>query len=127
MLKTVEEKYRTERQKFEEEEQRSKRFHALQRELAQVQERLVGLAAQQENLKQKIGGLQQQQAQLAEARGEFAGFEAEQKNFHLLDMQRQRQLNRDTYTTQIQALQAPIRQSRDKLAAFDFTGLPEPK
>ena len=118
-LKTVEEKYRTERQKFEEEEQRSKRFHALQRELAQVQERLVGLAAQQENLKQKIGGLQQQQAQLAEARGEFAGFEAEQKNFHLLDMQRQRQLNRDTYTTQIQALQAPIRQSRDKLAAFD--------
>jgi len=118
-LKTLEEKHRTERQKFEEEEQRSKRYHALQRELAQVQERLAGLAVQQENLRQKIGGLQQQQVQVADARGEFAGFEAEQKTFAQLDVQRQRQLNRDTYTSQIQALQAPIRQSRDKLVAFD--------
>ncbi len=121
-LKTLEEKYRTERQKFDEEEQRAKRYHALQRELAQVQERLAGLSGlyvQQENLEKKIGGLQQQQAQLAETRGEFAGFEAAQKTFAQLDAQRQRQLNRDTYTSQIQTLQAPIRQSRDKLAAFD--------
>ncbi len=118
-LKTLEEKYRFERQKFDEEEQRSKRFHALQRELAQVQERLAGLAVQQENLGKKIGDLQQQQASLADIRSEFAGFEAEQKNFAQLDAQRQRQLNRDTYTSQIQTLQSPIRQSRDKLAAFD--------
>lgn len=118
-LQSLDEKYRAERQKFEEEEQRSARHNALQRELAQAQERLAGLAGQQENLRGKISSLQQQQAQLDKQRSEFAGYEADRKNFDRLDADRQRQLNRDTYASQIQALQAPIQQSRERLATFD--------
>jgi DNA repair protein SbcC/Rad50 len=118
-LQDLEEKHRTERQKFEEEQQRYTRHNALQRDLAQAQERLAGQTEQRAVLQKKIGDLQAQQVSLGAARSEFAGFETEQENFNLLDAQRQRQLNRDTYASQIQTLQSPIRQSRDKLAAFD--------
>ncbi|HMX39491.1 MAG TPA: SMC family ATPase, partial [Saprospiraceae bacterium] len=118
-LAALDARYRQEREKFEEEEQRAQRHHARSRELAQAQERQQGFARQQETLLGKIAELEQQQARQETLRGTFADYDTERSTFERLDAERQRALNRDAYASQIQALQAPLRQSQQKLATLD--------
>ena len=118
-LQAVESQYRAAKQQFDEEERRYVRFNALNRELGQLQERQTGLAAQHDNLKQKIADLQQQKAKLDDSRGEFATYETDKKQLRTLEIERQRHINRDAYTSKIQPLQDLSKQSRDKLVTFD--------
>ena len=71
-LQSVETRYKAEKQKFDEEEQRLRRFNALKGELGQLQERLAGLTLQRENLDKKSAGLLQQKEKLGVSAREFA-------------------------------------------------------
>ncbi|MBX2891960.1 MAG: SMC family ATPase [Saprospiraceae bacterium] len=93
-LKAVEEKYRAEQQKFDEEEGRLRQFNALNSELGQLAERLAGLKSQCENLTQKSRDLQQQKEKLDGERGVFTQFLEEKKRLDLLEKEHQRFVNR---------------------------------
>ncbi|HRI60482.1 MAG TPA: SMC family ATPase [Saprospiraceae bacterium] len=114
-LKAVEEKYRAEHRKFDEEEQRLKRFNALNRELGQLQERLSGLIVQRDNLERKSGDLQQQKEKLDGARGEFEKYAAERKTLETMEAGRQRHINRSARSAKINEYREQIAVHRRKL------------
>jgi len=100
-LRAVEEKYRAEKQKFDEEEGRLKRFNALSGELGQLQERLSGLTSQRENLAKKSQDLRQQKEKLDGERGEFAQYLEEKKRLGELEKDRQRHNHRSARSDKI--------------------------
>lgn len=93
-LRAVEEKYRAEKVKFDEEEGRLRQFNALNSALAQLKERLAGLRTQQDSLAQKSRDLQRQKEKLDNERGAFSQFLEEKKRLNELDKERQRYINR---------------------------------
>ncbi len=114
-LKAVEEKYRVEHRKFDEEELRLKRFNALNRELGQLQERLSGLITQRENLERKSGDLQQQKEKLDGVRSEFEKYQAERKTLETMEAGRQRHINRSARSAKINEYREQIAVHRLKL------------
>lgn len=114
-LAKTEAEYRIKKQAFEAEEQRLNQHHALERTMAQARERLKGLTEQRETLDQKITTLRQQKEKLEAERSEFASYEAEKKQLQLLDLERQKQLNKDTVLARIAEHQLQIRTAREHL------------
>jgi exonuclease SbcC len=114
-LSKTEAEYRVKKQAFEAEANRLNQHHTLERAMAQARERLKGLSEQRDTLDQKITALQQQKEKLAGERTEFAQFENEKKQLQRLDIERQKQLNKDTVSARIAEHQAQIRSSQERL------------
>lgn len=117
-LRAVEEKYRAEKHKFDEEEQRLRRFNALTGELGQLQERLSGLRLQQENLAKKSQDLQQQKEKLDGERGEFSRFLEEKKRLDGLETARQRHINRSARLDKIAETRDSLRDIQAKIGDY---------
>ncbi|MCK6692255.1 MAG: SMC family ATPase [Thermoanaerobaculia bacterium] len=114
-LRAVEEKYRTEKQKFDEEEGRLKRLNALSSELGQLQERLAGLRSQQEILLKKSRDLERQREKLDIERGEFSQFQEEKKRLGELEKDRQRHINRSARLDKIAETHELLREVQAKM------------
>lgn len=100
-LQDIQEKHRTEKEKFDREEARFKRHSLLRNELGQAEERRTGLSLQQENLKKKEGDLHLQKTNLDGIRAEFSGYEAEKKSLDALEHERSRNTNREARLAKI--------------------------
>jgi len=109
-LNAVEARYRTEKQAFDEAEQRLARYNALSRDLSQLRERRDGLAAQKVALEQKIRELRVQQEKLEAQRGDYATFLSDKQ---LLDAQTEAQ----TKHTNRQARLAKMADTREEMEA----------
>lgn len=107
-LLAIQEKYQSEKEKFDQEEARFKRHSALQNELAQNKERDAGLRLQQTRLKQKEADLADQKKALESARPEWEIFEKQKKTLDTLSEEHTRHLNR-------QARIARITESKEQL------------
>lgn len=118
-LSASEKQYASEKQKFEAEEQRLQHFNALHRNLGQLQERLTGLIAQQENLQQKSLDLQQQQARQDTQRSEFASYETDKKSLEALEKEQQKHVNREARSHRIAEDQEKIAIQKQKLEELD--------
>ncbi len=117
-LRAVEEKYRAEKQKFDEEEGRLKRFNALNGELGQLQERLSGLRSQRENLAKKSQDLRQQKEKLDGERSEFAQYLEEKKRLGELESARQRHINRSARLDKIAETRELLKDIQAKIGDF---------
>jgi len=100
-LQDIQEKHRTEKEKFDREEARFKRHSLLRNELGQAEERRTGLSLQQENLKKKEGDLHLQKTNLDGIRAEFSGYEAKKKSLDALEHERSRNTNREARLAKI--------------------------
>lgn len=118
-LQASEKQYATEKQKFEVEEQRLQQFNTFQRALGQLQERLTGLIAQQENLQQKSVDLQQQQIRQDAQRSEFATYETDKKALESLEKEQQKHINREARSHRIAEDREKINQQKQKLEELD--------
>ncbi|MBV6439111.1 MAG: SMC family ATPase [Haliscomenobacteraceae bacterium CHB4] len=117
-LRAVEEKYRAGKHKFDEEEGRSRQFNALNGELGQLQERLAGLRAQQENLAKKSQDLRQQKEKLDGERGEFSQYLEEKKRLGELESARQRHINRSARSDKIAETRELLKNTQSKIADY---------
>jgi len=118
-LKSIEEKYRLEKQKFEEAEQRLARFNTLSRDLSQLRERRDGLAGQNAALEQKIRDLRTQQEKLDAQRGNFATYLSDKQ---LLDTQAEalkKHTNRQGRLTRIGETSQEITDTRAAISELD--------
>ncbi len=109
-LQEIQEKYRVQKEQFDQEELRFKRYSALQKELAQSAERRAGWILQQEKLHQKEADLTQQKAGLEQVRTAFSSYETEKKNLDKLELEHTRHINRE-------ARLLKIRESKEQLSA----------
>ncbi len=117
-LRAVEEKYRAEKQKFDEEEGRLKRFNTLNGELGQLQERLAGLRSQQENLAKKSQDLRQQKEKIDGERGEFSEYLEEKKQLGELEKDRQRHINRSARSDKIAETYELLKEIQAKIGDY---------
>ncbi len=111
-LATIEAQYRTEKQRFDAEEQKLAQYNALNSTLGQLKERQDGLIQQIEQLDKKSAELAEQRIQLEAQRSEFITYESEKKELVRLEAARQRHVNFETYTAKINDLQEPLANSR---------------
>lgn len=114
-LRAVEEKYRAEKVKFDEEEGRLRQFNALNSALAQLKERLAGLRTQQDSLAQKSRDLQRQKEKLDNERGAFSQFLEERNRFSNLDKERQRHINRSARLDKMAETRALLKEVQAKI------------
>lgn len=118
-LKAVEEKYRLEKQKFEEAEQRLARYNTLSRDLSQLRERRDGLAAHKAGLEQKIRDLRLQQESLEARRSDFATYLSDKQLLEAQTETRAKHTNRQAQLTKIGETRQEIESTRTAIADLD--------
>ncbi len=111
-LLEVERLYKTEKEKFNQEEARFKQYNTLLNERTQLTERLTGLENQQNALKQKQVELLTLKETLSRAKPEWIQFDLDKKQLELLETEHTRFINR-------QARLSKIRESREQWQAND--------
>jgi len=125
-LQDIQEKYRIEKEKFDQEEIRFKRHSTLRNELTQADERRAGLKLQLGILKKKEADLHQQKADLEEMRIKFAGYEAEKKRLETLEQEHSRHINRNARLAKIHETREQMEANARKIQTFteQLKGLP---
>lgn len=104
-LQQISGEYQTKKQAFDAAAQQLNQHHTLERALAQANERLNGLKAQQEQLNSKIASLQSQQQVLETERPAFGQFLKNKEKLQVLETEKSRQINQQTVAARIATTQ----------------------
>ena len=119
-LSKTEAEYKIKKDIFEQEEARLKQHHTLERMLVQTRERLASLTEQKDSLQNKLSALQKQKSELEKQRESFANFESDKKQVQVLELQRQKQVNRASVLSRIEEHKQQLQTSKQHLDEFQL-------